>query len=225
MPLTTIAAVRAAGVSDSVTDIQITTKIAEVDAIITRVCRQPFEPVSLDLTVDGTGNGTLLLPVPIITLTELYVNDSTTPLEASRYSVYNGNNAVRDDRRNPKVVLKRRGRFRCGSLNQRLVGTFGFVEPDGSIPLPIQRAATLLVLERLPEFGDLDDFDLTENPGTAQTGRVVEERTDGHLFRWSVTQFEPRKAQLSGITEDQRILEILWHYKSPIIGAYATRLA
>lgn len=151
-----------------------------------------FKSVEAEMELDGDGSRMLLLPLPIIECTALYVNDDfVNAVNEDRYVVYNKNNTIQDDRRNPHIMLKRTtgmssifttsgsaSVFSIGDRNQKVVGTFGYVEDDGSVPYPVKQAIMVLVTaskELLPD-GELDQFAF---------GRKVEEVTDRHRVEYS----------------------------------------
>ena len=149
---------------------------------------QWFYPKELELLLDGNGSRVMWLPVPIIALDELYLNeDFTTALDASEYTVYN-RYFPSDDRRNPRVKLTRgersifsssRGRvFLTGDQNQKLVGTFGYVEEDGSTPIGVQRAIMTLIAVTSQNMAD-GDID------AMRRGLAIEEVTDRHRIKFA----------------------------------------
>lgn len=150
-----------------------------------------FVPKEATVDFDGDGTKMLQLPMPIIEVSELYINDDfTNAVDPSRYAVYSGRGPVRDDRRNPKIVLKTSSSstriytssggsvFEIGNLNQRVVGTWGYTESDGSTPYAVSRAILILVTatkEYLPD----DQIDQLIG------GRLVEEVTDRHRKQYA----------------------------------------
>lgn len=232
MPYATIQDVRDAGLTDDTLfpDASITAALLMWEQFIDRVTRQFFEPRVADVTLDGTDSDTLHFSVPVISVTELYLNNSTEVLDTSLYRVYNGRQAPADDRKNPRLklvfdnsddiytrpVINGQIKFRKGRQNQRLVGTFGYTQPDGSTPLLIQRALVKLVIEKLtnPIYPD------PNNPidPVVPHGPLLEEETDDHRMKWSAPggNTRARSPGLIGITTDREILDILTLYRSPI---------
>lgn len=163
---------------------------------------QWFYPKELELLLDGNGARVMWLPVPIVALDEVYLNgDFDTALDATEYTVYN-RYFPSDDRRNPRVKLTKGQRgifessrsrvFQSGDQNQKLVGTFGYVEQDGSTPVPVQRAIMTLIATTSQNMAD-GDID------AMRRGLAIEEVTDRHrikfanlwddLGQWSPTGF------------------------------------
>ena len=228
-----VADVRAAGVStDPPDDATIFASILLWQQVLERVTRQWFRPIAADFMVDGTDSDTLHFAVPIISVSELYINEDPTVLEPARYRVYNGR-LMPDDRKNPRIKLvdtfgyerdiytapdrTRRSRFHKGRQNQRIKGVFGYVEADGSTPALIKRAMLKLVISDLlrpivPDTGS----GLTPPPITA--GIVREEVTDGHSIKFDTAggELKPRAAGLSGLINDPEVQQIVKLYKAPI---------
>lgn len=228
-----VADVRAAGVAtDPPDDATIFASIQLWQQVLERVTRQWFRPITIDLYLDGTDSDTLHLPVPIISVSALYINEDPVVLEPTRYRVYNGQ-LLPDDRKNPRIKLidafgyqrdiytapdrTRRSRFHMGRQNQRIKGVFGYVELDGSTPAPIKRALLKLVVSDLlrpliPGTGS----GLTPPPITA--GILREEVTDGHSIRFDVPggDLKARAPGLSGLINDPEVQMIVKLYKSPL---------
>jgi hypothetical protein len=200
-------------------------------AFIDRACRQWFNPRSLILSVDGTDSDTLHFGVPIISISYIKINDSTTELDTSLYKVYNRLNDF-SDRWNPRIKLVNSleytdiftapitGRsliFRKGRQNQVISGVFGYVEDDNSPPKLIQRALTKLVIEKLTTpLYSTSGFSTGTIPPIL--GNILEEWTDGHKIKYSAPggTTKPIAQGLRGITNDPEILNILKLYKAPI---------
>ncbi len=183
--------------------------------------------------MDGNDSDTLFFGIPIIDIEYLKLNDSTEALDTSYYKVYNSR-TYPDDRRNPRISLigPSRGRdiylepltfgtfkFRRGYQNQEVKGDFGFVEPDGSVPELIKRALIKLVIEKLtnPIYHDPSTGSPIPPPPPS-VGPLLQERTDDHMKKWGYRggETDKRKPGLSGITNDQEILDIIKLYKAPI---------
>lgn len=229
----TIADVRAAGLDATVaTDAEVDAAIKINQQFIERATRQWFYSRPLTLQLDGNSSDTLHLPVPIVSLDSLTINDNDTVLDAEFYRVYDSKD-LPDDRWNPRIKL-RRGNvdlfqdpfrtdrpliFRKGRQNQTLVGNFGFVESDGSTPELIKRALLVLVIEKLtnPPFG-------SPTPGapSGPTGSILRETTDGHTVQYTFVKFGDTRAGWSGYTMNREVHTILNIYKAPIGVAAAS---
>jgi hypothetical protein len=173
-----------------------------------------FYPKSLTMDLDGDGSRVLYLDVPIITLDELYINDDfTTPVDSEYYVVYN--RTYPDDRRNPRIKLKSSsgsiysgvtGRsFISGDQNQRVVGSFGYVEADGSAPYMIQRAIMTLIMAtaELKSDSEIDQLSI---------GRKVEEVTDRHRVKFSDLYDQLGAWKPTGLTEVDEAIRL---YRKP----------
>lgn len=221
---TTIADVRAAGVTVSqASDIDIYNSIVLWSRFLDRACGQWFEPRDLDILLDGTDCKMLWFQVPIITIDELYINELTDVLDPIYYHVYNNlGQGVRDDRRDPKIALKDEDsvdffqrtvasmtdwEFKLGRQNQRIVGTFGFVESDLSTPSLIQRATLKMCVRQLTASDPL-------NPDPVPIGPIVSEKTDGHAITYGSVSWG-KKVGYMGITGDPEVDQIITLYKAP----------
>jgi hypothetical protein len=228
-----VADVRAAGLStDPPDDATIFSAILVWQQVLERVTRQWFRPIATELYLDGTDSDTLHLPVPIISLETLRINNLDTALDPKHYRVYSGR-LLPDDRKNPKISLidnfgyerdiytapdrTRRSRFHKGRQNQYLKGVFGYVEADGSTPALIKRAMLKLVISDLlrplvPGTGG----GITPPPITATI--VREEVTDGHSIKFDTVggDLKPRAPGLSGLINDPEVQMIVKLYKAPI---------
>jgi hypothetical protein len=195
--------------------------------IVDAITGQFFLPRQLTIDVDGRGVSLLRLPIPIVSVTSLFVNDDfDNAVDPEAYVVYDGRGGDdgRDDRRNPRIKLVSEeqsifagvgsvGRtgavFVVGEKNQRVVGSFGFVESDGCTPLPIQFCMKRLVARayRSP-LGTTDP--------TTPGGPVIEEETDRHRKRWADPYVGAKAWPVTG-TGDQECDLILSRYKRPLI--------
>lgn len=187
-------------------------------AWIDKMTGQFFTMKELTLDFDGDGSRMLLLPVPIIECTALYINcDFTNAVSTDNYTVYSRRGPVQDDRRNPKIKLKFSGqttiystsgysKFTIGDLNQRVVGSWGYVEPDGSTPSAINRAIKILVTltKDFLDESEIDQF---------RAGRVIEEVTDRHRIEYSDLYNRLKTWAPTGITEVDMALA---SYRSPM---------
>jgi hypothetical protein len=195
-----------------------------------RVCRQWFEPRAAVVRLDGTNSDTLHFAVPIITCNSLKINDDSDALGTDFYEVYNNRTGWPDDRRNPRIKLRRgrdgdiftRGaslsqRFLKGRRNQIIDGVWGFTEDDDTTPALIQRALALLVIEKVTHPA-MPSATPPAVPPAVPTGLLIEEETDDHRMRWSQPggSTQARAAGLLGLTNDPEVLRIISLYKAPI---------
>lgn len=218
--------------SDDFPDYQIETAIITWQQALDRMCRQWFNSRALTINFDGDNTDTIHLGVPIITCDYLRINNSPDNLDTSLYRVYNSR-TYPDDRRNPKIRLRRSTDtrrslfvspysrypivFEKGYQNHVVSGTFGFTESDGTTPLLIQRALLKLVIEKLTNPVYIAPGDpAPAPPPTIIAGVVIEEKTDGHSIKYGDADFVDRRVGLTGITQDQEILDIVKLYKAPI---------
>jgi len=240
MAYTTIAAVRAEGITDDIADDNaVTAAITLCCALIDRYCRQWFEARTVSsMLLDGSGTPVLFLPLPVITITDLKTNNASQTLDPIHYRVYNNRTFLRDDRKNPKLVLDfNSGQspdlftsfpmdsrvFMLGAQNQEVSGDFGFVESDLTTPLPIQQAALMWVLEKIlcPPASDAAFQAAAAGVSLAEADlQVVEERTDDHTIKYDAlttgTTKPRRPIGLSALVKNPAIMEILNLYRSPI---------
>lgn len=170
-----------------------------------------FESRELTLLLDGDGSSVLFLMFPIISIEELYINDNfDTPISSDNYVVYNRD--YPNDRGNPKIKLKKTTSsslfdrsssgsiFQVGDQNQKVIGNFGYVEPDGSVPFNIIRAILVLITlsAELMADGDVD---------VLRRGLITEELTDRHRIRFANLYKDLGKWSPTGIAEvDQAIM-------------------
>jgi hypothetical protein len=199
--------------------------------VLERATRQWFRPIPTQFYLDGTDSDTLHLPIPIISVETLKMNNDTVALDPGRYRVYAGC-LLPDDRKNPRIKLvdtfgydrdiytasdrTQRSRFHKGRQNQFVKGVFGYVESDGSTPAMIKRALLKLVIRNLslPLVGDPP---MGLAPPAITTGMVKEEWTDGHQIKYQLSGGEivPRKPGLNGLVNDPEVEMIIRLYKAP----------
>ncbi len=213
---TTVQSLRDLGITSMmVEDARLEALIGEKSSIIDLFTGQFFESRDGDSRFDGNDRRVMLFSVPIISISELYINGSDTPLPASYYVGYVGTGVVKDNRRNPKIALK--GSVFCqGFQNHRVVGSFGFVESDGSTPTLIARATNLLVIEALanPDIQNVMNMPPIIAGGAA--GEVLREISDGHAVHYGGLNEENRRPGLSNIIENREVLGLLNLFKAPM---------
>lgn len=231
MAYATLAEVRAEGMTSVMaSDARVTAALDLWTQFIERATRNFFELRSCTFDLDGTDSSTLFLPVPIVSLSQLFVNDDfANVVDPKHYEVYNSREKPRDDRWNPKIVLVRHGNiyapprtfwgpvFTRGRRNQRVIGTFGFTEPDGSTPLLIKRALLKLVIRGLLSEGTTGLVDAINNP--RPVGGILSETTDGHSITYDAGQTKATRVGWSSITNDPEVDKILAMYKAPMAMA------
>lgn len=232
MGYVTVDEARDEGVPVSITDDAIQAQIDRWSSLIDKACRQWFEPREVTIDLDGNDSRLLHLPVPVIELTALYMNgDFTNAIPADRYKVYNNANAIRDDRKNPKIEIATAGvgifdfprfsssQFVRGTQNQRLVGTFGYCEPaeppdDPTTPPLIKYAVMKMVCKSLSAAPTgLYVASQTVPPA----GLKVSETTDGHSISFEAFKTKPTPAGTNPITGDREVDGIIVMYKGPML--------
>lgn len=229
MAYATIEDVRGEGIEDPPADDVIQTSIDTWTAFIERVTRQFFEPRTATVDLDGQDSHTLHLPVPIISVTSLFANgDFVNAVPTSKYVVYNGRGAPADDRQNPRIKLVQsvdnifhvghRSRFGTvflrGMKNQRIVGSWGYTESDGSTPKLIKRALLKLVVRDLLAQGSVGLSASVETPGAP--GAVMSETTDGHTIMYVNPLNKLTRPGTNAVTGDAEVDHILSQYRAPI---------
>lgn len=172
----------------------------------------------------GRNTPLMHFPVPIIEITELKINSTDTVLvegEDNDYVVFNSRRSPGDDRKNPKIELNLGnggGSIYTGSITSRrflqkalthFTGSFGYLEPDGSTPLLIQRATALLVMKDINEpIGS----SLSATSGTGPLKRLKVDLHEKEFFEASNNK-ESVKSTASGDAEVDRIIAL---YRTPI---------
>lgn len=204
-----------------------------------RVCRQWFDirgPYTFKL--DGNNSNTLFVPAAIVDVEYVRINNSEADLDPSHYRVYKGRGDPTDDRKNPRIkilgphqfrdifiepVTSGRLDFRLGQQNQEVRGRFGYVEPDDSTPVLIERALWLILVEKLtrPEVsGGSGGTDPDPEPSPLVSGIVSEEWTDGHKIKYSVAggTVGEKRPGLTGTVQNPEVHDIINLYKAgPLI--------
>ena len=172
----------------------------------------------------GRNTRIMHFPVPIIEITELKINSTDTVLtegEDFDYVVFSGRQNPKDDRKNPKIELSLGnggGSIYTGNITSRkflkdalthFTGSFGYLEEDGSTPLLIQRATTLLVMKDINEpIGS----SLSSTSGTGPLKRLKVDLHEKEFFENSSNK-ESVKSTASGDAEVDRIIAL---YRTPI---------
>jgi len=195
----TVQEIRDEGVPDppeGPTNDEILAMIQLYSEIINRFTRCFFNSRQMTLLLDGSGHETLHLPFPLLTVSGLEVNldiDGVgSVLVASDYVAYNRD--LVDDKRNPRIQLRsevgsiftaRAGIFTAGFQNQKLSGTFGWLE-SGATPAAIKRAAKILVIKNLGKLATGEEGPDDWGGGIAvRRNGVLEEKADRHSIKFA----------------------------------------
>lgn len=221
-----VAEMRTEGVPSSILDAKIIAALTMWQAVIERICRQHFDVRSATLDIDGTESNMLHLPVPIISVTSLYINnDFVTVQPTTMYKAYTSRGPVGDDRKNPKITLIAEQQsifspsssrvFSKGKMNQRIVGSWGYTEPDGTTPEPIKYALKKLAIKQLKAGGSTGMWQGASVVTAA--GPMTQEVTDGHSMTYANMFQNIVKPGTIGLTGDAQVDAILVLYKGPII--------
>lgn len=238
MAYVTVDEMRDAGVPAGISDDAIRAALDQWQGYIERETRQWFEPRTVTADIDGSDGPLLHLPVPIITLDSLYMNDDMdNVVDAALYRVHN-KRAIPDNRRNPKIELissrpgiydlwrsaGNRPAFVKGTVT-RLVGSFGYVddavdENDDPIlvtPPMIKRALMKLAVKQLKA----GNGSLWEEAGASlpASNRVTSETTDGHTISYDAARVQSARVATNSATGDAEVDRILALYKGPPIVA------
>lgn len=204
----TIEDIRAEGVTEEqFIDDRVTAAITQAAAYIEKATGRFFYSRELTLTLDGEGDDTLFLDVPIIAVSAITIGGSACDLDD--FEIYN--RLIPDDRKCPKIVYTE-GIFPEGNLNVSISGTFGYLDESGSgeeveriTPPAIKRACIkLVILDLLPLLGDSDAQD------DIRRRWLISEKTDGHSYQLS------ELAMSGGTSGDREIDRILAAYRKPI---------
>lgn len=198
--------------------------IQQAMALIDNKTGQFFNKREGDFRIEGKNVAIMHLSVPIIEIEKLIINSTNTELvegEDFDFVAFKARSQPTDDRRNPRIKLNvGRGRdsifanslttriFVKGTLTQ-LIGSFGFLEPDGSTPFLIQRATKILAMADIntPIGGSLSV--------SSSSGPLKRLKVDLHEQEF----FEPSsnkdsvKSSDSGSEEVDRIIA---QYRTPI---------
>jgi hypothetical protein len=196
--------------SDSLPKALVDQQILLAQEFIEQHTRQWFEPRSKTIRVEGKNSNVMLLRVPIISVSEIRLNDDATAQDLVNFELYTGV----DNRRNPRIKIRSGSRnIFTGTVGRtfhraaysEIDGSFGFVEEDGSTPLLIAKAASILAL------------DYIKSPATVSLGGVgplKREKTDLHETEY----FQPddvtgaSTGAISGNIEVDRIINM---YRGP----------
>lgn len=161
-----LADVRAEGVPDDYTDARINDRIALATEYIHKRCGMYFEETDATLSFDGSGTGTLLLPMPLLSIDSITVSDTElTANDLTYVQNLSGNQPGDDQRRNPRLRWKGGRLWATGERNVEIEGSWGYVEgTSGSYTTP--RAIRDLVIRLV-----ILDLDLLADTAAQQEQR------------------------------------------------------
>ena len=220
---TTLAAVRAEGLVVTVVDDPTVTQLIErASRLIDKLTRNFFFQRQGTFVFDGNNSHILHLPNPILSVTKLYINNQTTVEDTDYYKVYNGREAPNDHRHNPKIELRYNAepsiftggvatnKFQKG-YDQTVEGTFGFLESDDSVPLPIQQAALILIMTWAQGY-----YAKYETVGTGgSVGSLKSEQTDDHKKEWHNPRFTSEKAYTRNYSVPNEVYDLIEEFHAP----------
>lgn len=223
---------RAEGVETTTSDGRIQMAIVLASSFIERFTGRYFEPRKVTQQLDGKGTHLQLFTDPVIALSSVIIDTSSTTLpsliaELNNLRIYNRHlrgMMQPDDRNSPKVAFDSRlrndrqlhfdsGLFSRGTLNIELAGFFGYTEADGTpfgkTPALIRHVAKLLVLREIPVLSDASCREQLN-----QKWKIAEERVRDQSIRYNT---ERKMGSFTGDSEIDTIL--LMHMRPPELGA------
>lgn len=212
----TVDDLRQEGMPASVTDGRANARITKWEALVERMTGNVFRELSPgELTFDGNNSAMLWFNLPILTFTSLKINGETTALDSDEYRVFMGREKPQDDRHNPKIRLTpiRQSVYRATpsmfvkGMDQKITATWGYLEADDSVPVPVKDAIIRLVLMDIDGY-----FEQASGGSTTQVSPVKRERTDGHEIEYM--EVETVRAVWSMIPSD--VMEVLSMYRAPL---------
>lgn len=229
---------RAEGVTTSdASDARAIRSIQKASQLIEMYTGRFFEPRYLDLRFDGTGGRFLMLTVPVVavegfSLTTLGVNEPLETPDPDFFRVYNRHLTgllSPDDRNDPKVelfatdwaghigIVSSLGtweHYPRGRQNIRVLGVFGYTEPDGSpfgtTPPLLRQVAAKLALR---EMWKLNDRDAQED--AKWRWRLTSERTRDQAYTLADPKGSGSSGAGAGFTGDWEIDSVLASFKRP----------
>ena len=198
--------------SDVYPKVYVEFELQAAQTFIEEQTRQWFEPRSKTVRLEGKNSNVVLLRVPIISISEIRLNDQTEPQDLTDFEIYSGV----DFRRKPMIKIRTGSRsifttrfdrtFRRGVYTE-FDGVYGFVEEDGSTPYLIKKATMKLTINAIKN-------PIGSGAGSAGIGPLKREETDRH----EVEYFQPddvtgsATGAISGDVEVDRILKM---YRGP----------
>lgn len=188
---------------------------------IDRQTRNFFLPRSETRDVDGNGTKILWFQNPIVSVSELYINDQFSALvDTDQYHVY-------VEKRNSRIKLQsdevsifvgtgslRRDTtiFEVGEVNQRVVGVFGWVDSNGFPPDMIRYALKKLVARGVPK--------LSTSGSSTPAGPIVEIEVDRQRIEYADSLVGSKAWSVSQDPEVDQIIAM--HRAPPVVRAPRT---
>ena len=206
-------------------DTRLESLILQSQMLVERITQNVYRPVFHTARISGHNSDTLFLDMAIIGIEEIRINNSETALSTNSLAIAFSRTDLDhlflqkpDYRRNPQIGFQRdvdffarvagrmpRGGFDSQMLAQKILGVFGFLESDGTVPQPIQEAMLRLVFVNAP----LIDPDNSPIPAGPLIGLGV----DRHTETYQITTGTNIR---NSITRTRLIDELLRAYKSPL---------
>jgi len=191
MPYTSVEKIRADGVDeDEHSDPVVENSIAFSSEYIDRVCNQFFELREDIRYFDGNGYDQLDLDVPLMALTKMEWQEFGNAWQNGSLNDFRVYNRIPQDQSYPRIKIfdsssrslqfRSLGVFPKGTLNVRVTGQWGFVEPDGAggfkTPLMIERSCRIMAIVWLASISDGSLLDVLQKYG------LTKERTKHHAI-------------------------------------------
>lgn len=192
----TIQQLREEGLSDTlVSNGKAITLLRRASELVEKITRNLFYETEGTFIFDGNNSYLLHLPLALIEVTSLTINNESSALGSSDFRAYTGRALPQDDRYNPKVELRRtqeasiftsfKSRKFLKGYDQTIVGKFGFLEPDGSTPATINECVIAIVMMTWQTLFARFGYDSGGGGGPGpMIGPLKRERTDDHEVEW-----------------------------------------
>lgn len=206
----------------SVTDAQALILLQRSSDLVEKLTNNIFYIVQGTYIFDGSNSYLLHLPLAIVDISSLTINNGTSVLDTTDYRVYNGKVPPQDDRHNPKIELRNPQiqsiytrthirRFVKG-YDQTVVGRFGYVEDDETTPAIIKECVSAIVMMTWRDLFTRFGYESGGGGGPLPLGPKKREITDDHEVEWwqSDTAFTEQ-----GLVVPQYIHGRLKMYKGP----------
>lgn len=171
-------------------------------------CHQFFEKRTKTLYIDGTGDDYLIMPAFIHSITSVEERDDGA-YDMADIIIYN---SYPEDIRLPKIAHLDET-FPEGKRNITVVGEFGLVDPNTSMPpYDLMDAVAKIVVMSLKSYVGEDEWD-----SVFDRSRLIQEQTDKWMYRFS------SGIPLYGVTGVPEIDKVLFMYRrndDTILGAW-----